>query len=124
MCALNDRIIWLHVTLPGQEAEANDLSIKKYPIIEELGEELILILDYFKILQVVCMGEGIGANISLKFALKYSNRCFGIILIQPICSSASFLESFKYKLSNLNIKNTNEKIESILSQLGKVCLKI
>ena len=58
MSQVKNRVIWLHVTLPGQEANAPDLNIARYPTLEELAEELVCVVDFLKIPQVVCMGEG------------------------------------------------------------------
>ena len=63
MQGLRNRSIWLNCTLPGQEIEASDLSISKYPTLEELADELVTVLDHFKLQQVVLLGEGVGATI-------------------------------------------------------------
>lgn len=98
---LRDRIIWLHVDLPGQEANAADLGIHKYPTLPDLAQELSLVLDHFKVNQVVVLGEGLGANLAARFAIHYPNLVQGIALIHPTGSTASFMESVKDKLVNL-----------------------
>lgn len=105
MTGIRNRVIWLNINLPGQELDADDLSIRKYPTMEELAEELVCVIDYLKIPQVVCMGEGAGANISAYFAMKHPSRCLGVVLLEPIASSASIMESIKYKLNNFNFVN-------------------
>lgn len=103
MQGLRKRSIWLNCTLPGQEMEASDLSISKYPTLEELADELVTVLDHFKLQQVVLLGEGVGATICAHFATRHPNRCYGLICIEPIVSSASYLESMKYKLQHFKI---------------------
>jgi hypothetical protein len=107
MTGIRNRAVWLHVNLPGQEIDATDLNIKKYPSLEELGDELVCIIDYLKIPQVVCIGSGAGANICAHFAIKHKSRCLGLILIEPIASSASLIETMKFKLRRLNTKSTS-----------------
>ena len=74
MVPLNNRIVWLHVNLPGQELDASDLHVKKYPSLEEIGDELISVLDYLNVSQIVCMGHGVGANIAVHFSDKHPSR--------------------------------------------------
>lgn len=108
MSELRSRTVWLNVCLPGQEIEATDLSIQKYPTFEELADELVTILDYFKLSQVVLLGEGVGATICTHFAMKYPTKCHGLMCIEPIVSSASYLESIKYKLQNLSFTKQSD----------------
>lgn len=105
MVALKERIIWIHVDLPGQEAYAPDLAINKYPSMIDLGDELSLVLDHFKIQEVVCFGEGAGAVVCTNFAIENSNRCIGTVLIHPTGQTNLWpnnvngvFESFKEKL--------------------------
>jgi len=103
MATLRDRVIWLHVNLPGQQDNAPDLEIQKYPSLCELGEELSIVLEHFKIHQAVLFGEGAGANICMRFAMKHASQCLGIILINPSGSTAGFLETMKDKIFNLSL---------------------
>lgn len=103
MSGLRNRSVWLNVNLPGQEIEASDLTVTKYPTLEELADELITILDLFKLSQVVLLGEGTGATICTHFAMKYPTRCYGLMCIEPIVSSASYMESLKHKIQNFTL---------------------
>ena len=67
----------------------------------DLAQELVLVLDHLKINQVTCLGEGSGANIVTRFAMRYPNRCMGVALIHPTGSTAGFMEHFKDKLTSL-----------------------
>ena len=81
---------------------------RKYPSLVELAAELVLVLDHFKINQVICLGEGLGANLAARFAMKHPTRCQGVTLIHPTGSTASFMESVKDKLVNfLPLKGNN-----------------
>ena len=125
MKALKDRIIWIHVDLPGQEANATDLNLTKYPTLPEIAEELIHVLDHFNINQITCFGEGLGANVAARFAMAHPTRCIGLVLIHPTGSSASFFETAKEKLSNiLPSKNNLSHMDDYLiwHRYGHVCL--
>lgn len=96
MEGIRNRVIWLNVNLPGQEPESPDLDAKKYPSLEQLGDGLVSVLDELKIPQVVCMGQGAGANIAFYFAIKHAARCLGLVLIDPVGSSAGLVESIRH----------------------------
>ena len=115
MKALKDRIIWIHVDLPGQEPNAADLTASKYPCLSDIAEEIVLVLDHFNIGQLTCFGEGLGANVAARFAMAYPTRCLGVVLIHPTGSSASFFETAKEKLSNFSpTKNKVSHMEDYL----------
>lgn len=99
MKGLRERIIWIHVNLPGQEANAEDM-IVEYPTLDELGEELVIIIDKLKIDKIVCLGEGCGANIVARFAMIHPKRCLGVSLIHPTGHEASLGQTLKEKISN------------------------
>lgn len=107
MSELRNRTVWLNVTLPGQEIEASDMSCSKYPTLSELADELITVMDHFRLQQCVLLGEGVGATICAHFAMKYPTRCYGLMCIEPIVSSASYMESLKYKLQNFKFSRQN-----------------
>ena len=57
------------MVLPGQEAGAEDLEEGvKYPSMQELGEDLVSVLDQLGLEWVVGLGEGAGANILARFS--------------------------------------------------------
>ena len=64
MSGLRSRIVWLNVTLPGQGSGESDLGLKKYPTLEEIAAELSIVIDHFRIPQVVVVGDGAGANVA------------------------------------------------------------
>lgn len=77
----------------------------------------MVVLDHFKISQVICLGEGCGANIAARFAMKHPNRCLGVSLIHPTGSTASFMETFKDKINSwLPNRNNNGNSMSASSE--------
>lgn len=97
---LRDRIVWIHVNLPGQEVNAEDINVE-YPTLDETAEELVIIIDKLKIDQVVCLGEGCGANIVARFAMIHPNRCLGVALLHPTVKEASLGQTLKEKISSI-----------------------
>ena len=54
------------MVLPGQEEGAEDLDLgegAKYPSMQDLGEDLVCVLDQLKVEFTLGLGEGAGANI-------------------------------------------------------------
>jgi protein NDRG1 len=82
----------------------------------EIASELVLILDHFKIPQVICFGEGAGANICARFGMNNPNRCLGVALIHPSGSTngafSSLVDAFKEKLSTLRASKQNPAVIS------------
>jgi protein NDRG1 len=116
MRALKQRIVWVHVDLPGQEDDAPVLAIEKYPSLDDLGSELINILDHLNIPQVAVFGEGAGANIACRFAIEHPSRAHGLILVHPTGTTAGFMEMMKDKLNNWKLihKGMNPDAEAYL----------
>lgn len=73
----------------------------------ELAQELVFVLDHFKIPQVTCLGEGSGANIAARFAMIHPLRCLGVTLIHPTGSTASYFQLFKEKIHHLLLSKSN-----------------
>ena len=62
--------MFVHVVLPGQEAGAGSLEDSfKFPSMQEVGEDLVSVLDHLNIPLVIGMGEGAGANILARLVL-------------------------------------------------------
>lgn len=99
MTKLKSRSVWVHVDLPGQECDANDLPIHfQFPSFDKIAEDLIKVLDYFGIKYVVCLGEGAGANILARFAMEHPDRVLGLVLIHCAISVESVMSFFQDKV--------------------------
>ncbi|CAF1181213.1 unnamed protein product [Adineta steineri] len=116
MRALKQRIVWVHVDLPGQEDDATPLTIEKYPSLDDIASELINIVDHLNIPQTVIFGEGAGANIASRFAIEYPSRVHGLVLVHPTGTTAGFMEMMKDKLNNWKLihKGMNPDAEAYL----------
>lgn len=108
MQEVHSRSVWLHVEIPGQGVNAPDLpSDFKFPSLQEIGEDLVEILNYVHVQYVIGFGEGAGANILTRFAMMYPTRVLGLILIHPTATSAGIQEWFKEKWLNFKLKSSS-----------------
>ncbi|KAK8472804.1 hypothetical protein PHAVU_002G304800 [Phaseolus vulgaris] len=92
-----------HISPPGHELGAAAICCEDYvPSAEDLADQIIEILNYFRLGAVMCMGVTAGAYILTLFAIKYRERVLGLILVSPLCKAPSWTEWFYNKvMSNL-----------------------
>ena len=98
MKEVRDRAVFLHVSLPGQEPESENLPRDfSFPSMAQLGLSLVTVLDQLRIARVVGLGEGAGANIVLRFGLCHPNRVHGIFALNLSTSlcRGRFMEALK-----------------------------
>jgi pimeloyl-ACP methyl ester carboxylesterase len=117
MIPIRDRTVWLHVTAPGQGRDAPDLPADYvYPKMSVIGEDLVTVLDTLNVKQVVCFGEGAGANILARFAMTHITRVLGICMLHSTGTAAKIYESIKEKNVkwNLDDVSTNHTAEDYL----------
>jgi len=110
---IRKRAVFLHVALPGQEPEADDLT-KPFPTMTQLGLGLVTVLDQLRVTTVVGLGDGAGANIITRFAMNHPGRVHGIINVNPACvkNNPSIMAKIKDQISQLgqdSDKGLNEK---------------
>ncbi|KAI8565422.1 hypothetical protein RHMOL_Rhmol03G0258000 [Rhododendron molle] len=72
------------------------------PSVDDLADQIIEVLNYFRLGAVMCMGVTAGAYVLTLFAMKYRERVLGLILVSPLCKTASWTEWLCNKvMSNL-----------------------
>lgn len=114
MAAIRNRTVWVHVDLPGQGSDVPDLPIDfQFPTMQQIGEDLIHVLDQLKVKEVICFGEGAGANILARFAMTHIHRVHGICLMHATGTAAGLLDSLKdkvmsWKLDTIGMNPTAE----------------
>ncbi|KAM0030746.1 Pollen-specific protein SF21 [Helianthus debilis subsp. tardiflorus] len=90
-----------HINPPGHELGAASIGIDDpVPSMEDLCDQILVVLNYFRLGSVMCMGAMAGAYIVTLFSIKYSERVTGLILISPICKAPSWTERFYNKLTS------------------------
>ena len=104
-----ERVVVLHVSLPGQHPAAEDLE-SVFPSLDMISLEMVTVLDTLGVKDraVIAMGEGAGADIATRFAMYYPSRVWGVLLINRIGKgSVSGLDKCA-----LNLKNVKRYEES------------
>lgn len=117
LAPIRNRTVWVHVDVPGQGQDAADLPADyQFPSMQQIGEDLIHVLDHLKIKEVVCFGEGAGANILARFAMAHINRVLGVCLMHTTATAAGLMESLKDKVMRwkLDTIGMNPSAESYL----------
>lgn len=107
MSDIKERSIFIHVDVPGHEDNAENLPESfQFPSLQQLGEELVTILDFVKVKYVIGLGEGAGANVLARCGLAHPQRIIGLILINCTGSATSVMENFKAKFISWKGKST------------------
>uniref|UniRef100_A0A915JPY0 Uncharacterized protein n=1 Tax=Romanomermis culicivorax TaxID=13658 RepID=A0A915JPY0_ROMCU len=82
MHELAEKSVWIHVCLPGQEDDAENLPDDfKFPTMDQIADDLSSLMDQHHIPSVFGFGYGAGADILYRFGLKYPSKCSGLVLI-------------------------------------------
>lgn len=106
MTRIRERTVWIHVDVPGQGENIPDLPHDyQFPSMQKIGEDLVHVLDQLKVKEVVCFGEGAGANIMARFAMVHIDRVLGIVLVHTTGTTAGFLGSLKDKVLNWKLEH-------------------
>ena len=102
--------------IPFVYVEEFFLFSRKYPSLDDIGSELINVVDRLNIPQTVIFGEGAGANIACRFAIEHPSRVHGLVLVHPTGTTAGFMEMMKDKLNNWKLihKGMNPDAEAYL----------
>ncbi|KAK2993416.1 hypothetical protein RJ640_021635 [Escallonia rubra] len=95
-----------HISPPGHEflqlGAAAICSDDPVPSVDDLTNQILEVLNYFRLGAVMCMGVMAGAYILTLFAIKYRERVLGLILVSPLCKAPSWTEWLCNKvMSNL-----------------------
>ncbi|KAH6790856.1 N-MYC downregulated-like 2 [Perilla frutescens var. frutescens] len=92
-----------HISPPGHELGASVAGLDEPSLsVDNLANQIAEILDYFRVGKVMCLGVTAGAYILTLFAIKYSKRVMGLILVSPLCKAPSWTEWLYNKvMSNL-----------------------
>jgi len=107
---IRSRALFIHVAVPGQEPGAEDLPGSfKFPKMQDLGLNLVSILDNLRIPRVVALGNGAGGNIITRFGMLHPNRVHGIVAINTSASTSMgrFVEKLSERMSNIKTDDAN-----------------
>ncbi|KAK4415645.1 protein NDL1 [Sesamum alatum] len=92
-----------HISPPGHELGAAAISDDHpVPSVDDLADQILEVLNNFRLGAVMCMGAMAGAYVLTLFAMKYRERVLGLILVSPLCKAPSWTEWLCNKvMSNL-----------------------
>ncbi|KAJ8448849.1 hypothetical protein Cgig2_011470 [Carnegiea gigantea] len=92
-----------HISPPGHEWGAASICYDASPpSVDDLADQIVEVLDHFRLGAVMCMGVTAGAYVLALFATKYRQRVLGLILVSPLCRAPSWTEWLYDKvMSNL-----------------------
>lgn len=100
---------FIHINAPGQQDNADDLPQSyRYPSMEELAKEIPNILKELGVpekKEIIGLGEGAGANVLLRFALKCPKRVLALCLLECTTTSAGFAEWGSEKVASWQLKH-------------------
>ena len=68
------RSIFIHIDVPGQESNSDNLKDGSFPTIQALGEDLVTVLDQLRVKYCIGIGDGAGANIIARFGMMHVTR--------------------------------------------------
>ncbi|XP_073300119.1 protein NDL2-like isoform X2 [Primulina huaijiensis] len=82
-----------HISPPGHEFGAAIVGLDDPSLsVDDLADQIAEVLDHFGLGAVMCLGVTAGAYILTLFAIKYSHRVMGLILVSPLCKAPSWTE--------------------------------
>ena len=82
-----------HMNFPGQMEDDDEFPEDYvFPTMDDMADMIKDVLDHFGIKYCFCFGVGAGANVFIRLALKYPNVADGLILINGVCTTASWTE--------------------------------
>ncbi|XP_042517113.1 protein NDL2-like isoform X3 [Macadamia integrifolia] len=88
-----------HFDAPGHELGAASISSDApFLNVDDLADQLVEVLDFFGLKEVICLGVTAGAYILTLFAMRYKERVRGLILVSPLCKTPSWTEWLYNKL--------------------------
>lgn len=98
MVPITEKFTIYHINAPGQEDRANPLPpTATYPTMEELAESVNDVFEALNITTAIGFGIGVGANVLTRFALRYSSKIYGLILINGVARGLGWFEGFTLK---------------------------
>jgi len=106
------RCMFMHVVMPGQEPGAAPLSDDYiFPSMQDLGLNLVTVLDLLRVSQVVLLGEGAGANIFMRFAICHPTRVHGLVAVNCTAdaSQGKFIDIVKEKIKKSEAKSLHKR---------------
>ena len=111
----NFRIV--HVNAPGQEEGARVLPEDfEYPDMDQLADQVNDVINHFGIERFVGIGVGLGANVLIRYVLKYPQRVYSLMIINAGCNASGWIE-WGYQKRNISQLRLHGMTESVMFYL-------
>jgi len=95
-----------NINAPGQEDHAENFPPGyQYPTMDEMVTMVNDIVEFFQFKSFIGLGIGAGANMLLRYAVKHQEKVEGLILVDCVSSTASWLEWTKQKVNITSLRN-------------------
>lgn len=99
---LASRFCVYNINLPGQEMDAKPTADNYcFPSMDGIAQIVQSVVEHLKIRTFIGMGIGLGANVLLRYSLKYMEKVDALILINASKTKASWTE-WAYQKININ----------------------
>ncbi|RXG70091.1 hypothetical protein Avbf_02262 [Armadillidium vulgare] len=114
----------------GVSVTTSSIKCFVFPTMQQISEDLLKVLDHFKVKLVVGLGEGAGANILVRFGMANPDRCYGLVLVHCTSTTAGVMEHFKDKQLDTAenkerlIKEYQDRLQSKIMQNLRNMLKL
>ena len=82
-----------------------------------MAKGIVIILDEHLVDKVICMGDGVGADICTLFAITHPARCIGLMLIRPDGSLTNLDEQLSYISNGLDESKAHKLNEVLFAYL-------
>ncbi|KAH6813400.1 N-MYC downregulated-like 1 [Perilla frutescens var. frutescens] len=93
-----------HISPPGHELGAAVICADDpVPSLSDLADQILEVLNYFRLGAVMCIGVMAGAYILTLFAMKFRERVLDLIQVSPLCKAPSWTEWLCNKVSYLRL---------------------
>ncbi|XP_063964113.1 uncharacterized protein ZK1073.1-like isoform X1 [Lytechinus pictus] len=109
MAPMVGKVCFIHINAPGQQDNADRLpDAYRYPKMQELADEIPGILKELGVpenRELIGLGEGAGANVLLRLAMKYPKRILALCLLECTTTTAGFSEWGSEKVASWQLKH-------------------
>lgn len=72
---------------------------------QDLGEDLVTVLDQLRIKYCIGIGDGAGSNIIVRFGMMHVTRCLGVVLINPTTNKVTMMDNLKDRFHKWKISH-------------------
>ncbi|XP_064641175.1 protein NDRG3-like isoform X18 [Lineus longissimus] len=91
-------------SVEGDKGQGFSLHRTGYPTMDQLGEMILPVLQYYGLKRVIGFGVGAGANILCRFALQHPEKCDALFLVNCTATAAGWTEWGYQKLNSWYLK--------------------